>query len=666
MDGKLKKTLELMRERLLDLTGRNPLLNTKFSDRSHSHIRVVDEVPKVLFNKLKNGYMVLKALPPIDQQLPDESTEIFKDTLLNFKTTDEDYLSALASVDYLDEKSEEQVLKIERGLIDKVRKHLKLPERVWCDKSLLDHAKQHNINPSYELPNTNEIHEDGRHDDNYVQTLLLPDLLERKLEKIISKSNLWEDELGVQVLFIAYGFLEWKESQNDKVRISPLLLQSCKLERVKHGYGFEYRVSTDDSSIDLNLSLKIKLENDFGLTLPDFICNESDDNVEQYFDEILNIKNDRIPHLRFSRQIAIGIFPSSKQVMYDDLKADDWLSNTHSLVDKFFSLNQITQNESLPNEPEVESDPFMENSPWVVSEADSSQYAVITRLMNGENLAVEGPPGTGKSQTIVNSIAAALADGKSVLFVAEKKAALEVVKNRLDTNGLGNFCLPILSGDSKSAFYEKIKKRIEMEAPPQPRRFDSDFSQLIELKEKFNNYIELLNLNINFGGMTLRDLMGKVIFNNEFYNNLPPQVRELKSNIPLNIEYSALENVKTLLVEYERLNNLLKPQDTIWKKINSGNINNFDIDDINSYLHNGLEISKKLLNNIKSASLINELSDIKKNDILKLLELAKIFNENYKEILVDLVEIKFEFIGKKFMPCPIDCISGGSCGAGWL
>ena len=88
--------------------------------------------------------------------------------------------------------------------------------------------------------------------------------------------------------------------------------------------------------------------------------------------------------------------------------------------------------------PEIES-----CVPCIVMDADSSQFSTLVDIANKKNVAVEGPPGTGKSQTIVNAIAAALFAGKKVLFVAEKLAALNVVKSRLEAIGLGEFLLPL-------------------------------------------------------------------------------------------------------------------------------------------------------------------------------------------------------------------------------
>jgi primosomal protein N' len=87
----------------------------------------------------------------------------------------------------------------------------------------------------------------------------------------------------------------------------------------------------------------------------------------------------------------------------------------------------------------VDDDAVEDLAPLILSEADGSQHSAVVDMMSGKNLVIEGPPGTGKSQTITNVIANALFSGRTVLFLAEKQAALEVVKKRLETAGIGDF-----------------------------------------------------------------------------------------------------------------------------------------------------------------------------------------------------------------------------------
>src|SRR5206468_5882639 len=108
----------------------------------------------------------------------------------------------------------------------------------------------------------------------------------------------------------------------------------------------------------------------------------------------------------------------------------------------------------------LDSEELASQVPSLIYDADSSQHSALVDALAGKNLVIEGPPGTGKSQTITNLIAAALVSGKTVLFVAEKLAALEVVRNRLDKAGLGLFCLELHSHRTqKKEFLEDLTAR---------------------------------------------------------------------------------------------------------------------------------------------------------------------------------------------------------------
>ncbi len=206
----VKQKIENLRPKLLDLSRRNPLIATKLGPRSNSHIRVVDELPDILFYKLNNGQeMPLVPLPAIDDDPRDEQTSVFRDALINARLTDEQYLAEMESVerdadDYLD-----RTRQIERALKDRVREALGLPQRTKkTEVNLIHHAKINGITPSYELPIPDAEHADGRHTDDNIQTLLLPNDLERKLNAIVSKCRTWVQETGMNVLHVAYRHLE--------------------------------------------------------------------------------------------------------------------------------------------------------------------------------------------------------------------------------------------------------------------------------------------------------------------------------------------------------------------------------------------------------------------------------------------------------------------------
>ena len=82
--------------------------------------------------------------------------------------------------------------------------------------------------------------------------------------------------------------------------------------------------------------------------------------------------------------------------------------------------------------------------PKLVVDADSSQFLSLMKVASGQNIALEGPPGSGKSQTIVNLIANAISQNKKVLFVAQKGTALEVVLSRMAALNLDSLVLPLM------------------------------------------------------------------------------------------------------------------------------------------------------------------------------------------------------------------------------
>lgn len=261
------------------------------------------------------------------------------------------------------------------------------------------------------------------------------------------------DERGVNILFAAIGFIEWDDpvSKDDHWR-APLILVPVTVEK-KDG---DFSVAGVNDEVLLNPALVQKFSTEYGIQLP---ALPDEPEREEMAEFIANIeieleKRKKVFHdqLCLVRSVSIGIFSFAKIAMFRELTqlgVQKLMEHNTiaSLVDTKFDYEWADGGEENPDLDSF----FEEKLATLVVEADSSQLEAVYRSQTGRNLAIQGPPGTGKSQTIVNLIADALARDQTVLFVAEKRVALDVVYRRLKQAGLGNGCLVIHPGKTQTA-----------------------------------------------------------------------------------------------------------------------------------------------------------------------------------------------------------------------
>ncbi|MFO1163575.1 MAG: DUF4011 domain-containing protein, partial [Reyranellaceae bacterium] len=303
-----------------------------------------------------------------------------------------------------------------------------------------------------------------RHKDNRLQTRLLVEPLQKRLLALQRDSILFEEEQGANILFFAIGFLTWFEAESSDVeRFAPLLLIPVGLERDRVRSRFRLRRRDDD--LEVNLSLQAKLKQDFGLDLPDLPEGEDwqpSDYLAQVEQAIATKAKWRVDR----DAMLLGFFSFSKFLIYRDLDSEAWPQaarlDRNDLV--IGLLSQGFDEAPLPIGENQNLDALLAPADLGhVLDADSSQTAVIKMAADGRSMVVQGPPGTGKSQTIANLIAAAARQGKSILFVAEKMAALEVVYDRLRNAGLDALCLELHSQKAnKKAVLEELQRTLEL------------------------------------------------------------------------------------------------------------------------------------------------------------------------------------------------------------
>lgn len=263
---------------------------------------------------------------------------------------------------------------------------------------------------------------------------------QKTLRNLRDKAKTAIEEQGVNILYLSFGFLKWKESNDSEQTLtSPIILVPVTL--TLESITSPFVVNLHEDEIVLNPTLLHKLDNDFGMKIPDFDGHEDD------IIEYLNSLNDIVQKNRWTVSFETGLSLLSflKINMYKDLDNNKDALSVHPII-KALS-GDVSEVTSLPEEYNDfnHDEKIRPIDTFQVVDADSSQQDAILYSKKGVSFVLQGPPGTGKSQTITNIIAESLAEGKKVLFVSEKMAALEVVHKRLSQAGLADFCLTLHS-----------------------------------------------------------------------------------------------------------------------------------------------------------------------------------------------------------------------------
>ncbi len=342
---------------------------------------------------------------------------------------------------------------------------------------------------------------EDRYTDAQLETRLGSDAIQKKLLKIAREAQTAEEESGVNILYIALGFLTWFEDKTSAVpREAPLVLLPVELVRNARTSKYDIRIREED--VLSNLPLQQRLMDDFGIALPDLEIGEGW-RPSDYFALVKDVMAQRPSWKIDPDAIQIGFFSFSKLLMYRDLDIDAWPANAladHPLA-RGLLYEGFEKEESMFGPGSRLDDVLPPERLFHVVDADASQAKVIEEVRSGRNLVVQGPPGTGKSQTITNIIAAATKEGKRVLFVAEKMAALSVVHDRLVKVGLRDVCLELHSRTANKKIVLGELARTLTQAAAAPVAPGAPIA-LREARDKLNMLTEALHRPIGTTGET--------------------------------------------------------------------------------------------------------------------------------------------------------------------
>ena len=328
-----------------------------------------------------------------------------------------------------------------------------------------------------------------------IRTYLDEDQVKSALTHLYRSSRTAMEENGANTLYLALGLLKWFETPSStKPRYAPILLLPVEIVRKSAASGYVIR-SRDEETM-LNITLLEFLRQGFGITiggLNPLPTDESGVNVPLIFN---TIRRHVMGQKRWDvvEQAILGNFSFSKFIMWNDIHNNTDLLLRSKIVGSLMSgVVDPSVNQEIEAEGNLD-DKFGAGDVELPISADSSQLEAIDAALSGKSFILHGPPGTGKSQTITNIIANALYRGKRVLFVAEKMAALEVVQNRLESIGLGAFCLELHSNKAKkSAVLEQLKRTSEVARRKSSEEYAAEAQQINEVRRAMNAHVRSIH-----------------------------------------------------------------------------------------------------------------------------------------------------------------------------
>jgi hypothetical protein len=313
----------------------------------------------------------------------------------------------------------------------------------------------------------------------------------RVLTNLYRRSHTDFQERGLRILHVGFGVLEWRDPEKKDLVRSPLILLPVELTRPSIRESF--RLAAVEEEPFLNPALLTRLaQDDMKLRLPDLPDDWDEKKLSDFFAEVQSVF-ETLPGWRVEPATLLTLFSFFKGVMYQDLLDNEERVRQHPLVRV---LAHDAAADALPN-PELPGESGLDRvqapeQTFHILDADASQRLCLEAAARGQSFVLKGPPGTGKSQTIANLIADSLAKGKSVLFVSEKMAALEVVYNRLRHVGLGDFCLELHSHKAnKRAVVAELRRSLEERHEGGPA--DEESHRLSQRRDQLNRYVEALH-----------------------------------------------------------------------------------------------------------------------------------------------------------------------------
>lgn len=334
------------------------------------------------------------------------------------------------------------------------------------------------------------------------------------LTKMYRSAKTSLEENGASTLYLALGLLRWSEGKkNEVMRYAPIILVPIDIIRKSANKGYTMRMRDEDAQINITLLEFLKQNYDVEITgLSPLPTDEHGLDLPLIFAIIR--KGVMSLHMWDVLEAGfIGNFSFTQFVMWNDIHNHSDMLQRNDIVRSLIK-GAVDWDCTIPEGVDTD-------EAYLPITADASQLRAINMAANGVSFVLHGPPGTGKSQTITAMIANALTKGKTVLFVAEKRAALEVVQKRLEALGIGDFCLELHSNKAtKKAVLDQLRKNLELGV----YGFKTDYNEKVEdirkMRTDIDDYVQKLHEQRPFG-KSLKELI-------DIYETIPDYGIELK------------------------------------------------------------------------------------------------------------------------------------------
>lgn len=343
--------------------------------------------------------------------------------------------------------------------------------------------------------------------------------LAANLREIRSRAVANLEERGLETLYLAMGMATWESSDGGRAAESAVVLIPAEIStRGREGRLFSLRRKGD---IQINLVLLHVLESEFGVELsPEELIEvlQGDDEGEAFDPEPLyrrlELAASVVPGFAVKPRLVLGNFSYQKIAMVRDLKEFGAAMAQHDLIAAL--AGAVDAIASIQSRRASESPESLDLTPpseeFLVLDADSSQQLVVRQALTGQDGVVHGPPGTGKSQTIANLIAEFAARGKKVLFVAEKRAALDVVLARLKSVGLGHLALDLHGADvSRRELMNQFGATLQLVGSTPPIEADGVHGNFQQRRKKLVEYTHALHAPRPPSGLSVFELHGRLL-----------------------------------------------------------------------------------------------------------------------------------------------------------